>query len=567
MTEIREKAFGGYELVREIGAGGFSAVFEAHRENLPNIKVALKRAKNSEDESQRKRLWLEAEAFNALGEHQNLVRVIDYQPNNGIPFVVLEKCDSSLEDKLNGIKNRKLSWREAVDITTQMLRGLKVVHDNEKVGYHGDLKPSNVLLKNENGRVVAKLADFGAQTGERMPSNSVAHLGSVVGERELTSKTLAYLAPEQIQGGRITPATDIHQTGQILYEMISGVTFSVTQGRDVPSNHDAPKWLDEFVMNTTNPNQKSRPTPKQALSHLERGLNGKFDGPTFTERMKRPFVSGVKNLRRGVGAVANLGFNVVKYGTYPAWKPFHLLGRGFLEDNPDEVIGGMVLLSAYAGVGSWINEEVQENRTFSMASKIFRESEDSLVFLRKGIGEYPDRLGIAPLNRILSEEQEIRYINLPRGIANVAGVNGGKFIYATGDSSIFTTDLETGSSERLFDLYGKHDRNYAGVKFDEVGLARSSGDLPPEVVLRSREQWYKLSDGSLVEIVKPELLGRSPNVPNSNFKFERDKFPYNGIYLARQSSGWGDRLVIDVYSHWDMMVAPGLGEQLQTGGD
>lgn len=259
METQQEKAFGGYKLVREIGEGGFSLVYEAHREHIPNTRVAIKRAKNPEDKSQNSRLWLEAEALDELGRHPNLVGLVDYQPNDGIPFVVLEKCDSSLEEKLSKEIGRQLPWKRATDITTQMLRGLEAVHANPKVRYHGDLKPSNVLLKNENGQEVVKLADFGAQTGGRVPSESIVHLGSIVQKGEGTTLTLAYHSPEQIHNGRVTPATDVHQTGQILYEMISGSNFSATGGRELPSKYGAPKWLDTFITDTTNPFQESRP--------------------------------------------------------------------------------------------------------------------------------------------------------------------------------------------------------------------------------------------------------------------------------------------------------------------
>lgn len=515
--ENQARDFGDYEIDRVVGEGGFSVVCLAHPRNLPNIKVAIKRPINPDDKSQVSRLWLEAEALNALAGNPNIVGVRNYHANDNIPSLVLEYCDSSLEGKLNESRDRKLPWREAVEITGQILEGLRAVHAHPNVGYHADLKPSNVLLQNNNGREVVKLADFGAQTGQRMPTQSIAHLGSIVEKGEATAMTFAYHTPEQLCGETVTSATDIHQIGQLLYEMISGNNFRRTEGRELPSKHNAPKWLDEFVFKMTDPSQTGRPNVKQALEYLQQGLDGKFDGPGFFKRIASPFVTAGRKIDSALERVVNFGKKTIKYAPL--------------------ILGGCLI------AGSWIKEEIEEDKTLNMASEVLNNSNDSLVFV-EGINYPSIKIGIAPLNRILSNEKEVSYIDTPMGIGRIVGISRGKLIYTSPyEECIFATDLRTGNSERIFDLYGKHNRNYIGFTFDEVGLTQETNGNSSDVVVKSKGQWFKLINGSLEKTTEPVLLQlqHSYNVPDSNLKFERDFFPYDGIYLARQDSGWGDR--------------------------
>ncbi|MBZ4423305.1 protein kinase [Myxococcus sp. RHST-1-4] len=90
----------------------------------------------------------------------------------------------------------------------QLVRGLRALHASGLV--HRDIKPSNVLVSPE-GRVV--IVDFGLATElqERLPLRD----GSAAG-------TLPYMAPEQLRGGPLTPASDLYAVGLVLYEALTG---------------------------------------------------------------------------------------------------------------------------------------------------------------------------------------------------------------------------------------------------------------------------------------------------------------------------------------------------------
>ena len=114
------------------------------------------------------------------------------------------------------IRNKgKLTTVEVLPIVMQMAAGLGAAHEAGVV--HRDFKSANVLLvpSEKNPSVVrAVITDFGLA---RSTENGRQLTGSldVVG-------TPAYMAPEQLNGGEITPATDIYALGIVMYEMLTG---------------------------------------------------------------------------------------------------------------------------------------------------------------------------------------------------------------------------------------------------------------------------------------------------------------------------------------------------------
>ena len=514
METKTEGNFGDYEIVREIGEGGFSMVYLANPKGLENTKVAIKRPKNPDDKSQVSRLWQEAEALDALIGKEHIVAVRNYHANDSIPSLALEYCDSSLERKLSESRDRKLPWREAVEITKQILEGLRVVHATPKVGYHADLKPSNVLLQNNNGREVVKLADFGAQTGQRMPSQSIAHLGSIVEKGEATAMTLAYHTREQLNGERVTSATDIHQTGQILYEMISGNNFRMTEGRELPSKHNAPKWLDEIVFKMTDPSQASRPNVKQALEYLQKGLEGKFDGPTFFQRATEKLKSAGRKIDRSLDRVVDFGKKAI--------------------------FTAACLSPIWAIAGYNIYEYTQEKKTIAEARQRFTNSNESLVYFSG------TNMVTMPLESLLEDEQKINVEKMHVATSRITGFDDGRLIYIADNnygSDIFSFDFKTRETTRLYDSLAEANREFLGARFEDGGLVNENGEK--QIVERIGKQWYRIAQGKLEQLEQtPEKFdnGYSMNsVPNSNIVFTSDFFKNPSIVIERADSYYGDK--------------------------
>src|SRR5690606_16400751 len=105
-------------------------------------------------------------------------------------------------------RERRIPWREVVDIGTQVCRALKVAHNTGIV--HRDLKPSNLLI-DRNG--VVKLTDFGI--AQVFASSKLTATGGILGTAE-------YMSPEQATGSRATRQSDIYSLGAVMYVMLTG---------------------------------------------------------------------------------------------------------------------------------------------------------------------------------------------------------------------------------------------------------------------------------------------------------------------------------------------------------
>ncbi|HZT43824.1 MAG TPA: protein kinase [Chthonomonadaceae bacterium] len=205
--EIR---LGHYVLVQEVGRGAVSTVYEARDLELGRT-VALKvldlprSLQPGQDEDRIARLKREARAMARLS-HPNIVTVHELAEQDGTYYLVMEFLDgTTLRDRMNG---GPIPPEEAAEILAQIAAGLDAVHRQGLL--HRDIKPSNVMLL-YNGQV--KLLDFGV--ARATDDAAMTQTGAVIGSP-------AYLAPEQLADGPVTPAADIWSLGILLYEMLAG---------------------------------------------------------------------------------------------------------------------------------------------------------------------------------------------------------------------------------------------------------------------------------------------------------------------------------------------------------
>jgi serine/threonine protein kinase len=212
-----------YEVLEQLGQGGFGAVYRA-RHTILGTEVALKTLwpDHADDATSVERFLREARAAASIG-NEHIVHVGDAgRTPDGIVFLVMELLYG--EDLEHAIDTRgPLSIEESVDITRQVLRALSAAHAHGIV--HRDLKPANVFLTHKNGERFVKLLDFGIS--KIIGAKSLTITGMVLG-------TPQYMAPEQLEGTRTVDArADLYAAGSILYEMIAkrvpfeGTSFDV----------------------------------------------------------------------------------------------------------------------------------------------------------------------------------------------------------------------------------------------------------------------------------------------------------------------------------------------------
>ncbi|WP_442931176.1 protein kinase domain-containing protein [Micromonospora sp. NBC_00389] len=199
-----------YRLVEQLGAGGMSVVWRGYDEVLGRqVAVKVLASRLASDRAFRHRIRIEAQAAARLC-HPHITNVYDYgesqQVGLTVPYVVMELVDGgSLANRLG--REGRLPWREAVTVGAEVSSALATAHARGVV--HRDVTPGNVMLTSTGVKVV----DFGisALVGESEKGPDGTLLG-----------TPAYLAPERLDNGQVSPATDVYAVGLLLYRMLTG---------------------------------------------------------------------------------------------------------------------------------------------------------------------------------------------------------------------------------------------------------------------------------------------------------------------------------------------------------
>jgi CheY-like chemotaxis protein len=207
---------GRYRVGALLGVGGMGAVYEAEREDLAQMRVALKILHPSVGARADlvMRFRREAETVAAL-DHPNIVRILDFQTPHGEPaFLVMERLHGApLGEALE--QDGRFGPERIAFVATQILSALSAAHAANVV--HRDLKPDNVFLTNLSGlRDIVKLLDFGvAKLMNARHNEKLTQTGSVLG-------TPAYMAPEQARGASVDHRSDLYAVGCMMYEALTG---------------------------------------------------------------------------------------------------------------------------------------------------------------------------------------------------------------------------------------------------------------------------------------------------------------------------------------------------------
>jgi DNA-binding NarL/FixJ family response regulator len=165
------------------------------------IKVILPQYANQPDFV--RRFETEAQLIARL-EHIHIVPLYDYwRDPTGAYLVMRYLRDGNLRDWL---KDGPLAAADALRVMEQVARALELAHHHAVI--HRDIKPTNILLDADHN---AYLADFGLAKVMGHQSSQEGMLG-----------TPEYISPEQIQGGEVSPQSDLYSLGLMLYEMLAG---------------------------------------------------------------------------------------------------------------------------------------------------------------------------------------------------------------------------------------------------------------------------------------------------------------------------------------------------------
>lgn len=269
-----------YQILGLLGRGGHGCVYRALNLFMGRevaIKVLSRSGGLTEELRQRGRQ--EAALLGSL-EHPNIVRVYDAGiSDSGYMYLVMELLEGqTLADSLH--TSGPMSVLDGLELLALLCDALECAHAAQAV--HRDLKPANIFLTKDG---IPKILDFG-----------VAKIAGAAGfqtQKNMVVGTILYMSPEQIQGQRATPRSDIYALGLVAFQLFCG-SHPLLLGEPNLELHDRKRlaWM-----------QAKKPTPR-----LDRVVSGI---PDYVARMVN--VATVKPPGRRFESARQMGATARKF--------------------------------------------------------------------------------------------------------------------------------------------------------------------------------------------------------------------------------------------------------------
>ncbi len=229
-----------FHILEKLGEGGMGVVYKAEDADLKRT-VALKFLPRGLEaqEPERARFLQEAQAASAIN-HPNVCTIHEIATKGDQQFIVMEYVDGKTLRQLVPVQKTQT----AIDYAVQIGEALQEAHSKGIV--HRDIKTDNIMVNTKNQM---KVMDFGL--AKLKGSLKLTKTSSTVG-------TLAYMAPEQIEGGEVDARSDIFSFGVVLYEMLTGhlpfrgeheaaMVYSIVNEEPIPIQKHLPEISSELV--------------------------------------------------------------------------------------------------------------------------------------------------------------------------------------------------------------------------------------------------------------------------------------------------------------------------------
>jgi serine/threonine-protein kinase len=327
-----------YRLDGPIATGGMGEVWQATDVTLRR-RVAVKLLHHAllADPQSEPRFAAEARTMAAL-THPNIINVYDYghapPARGGGAYLVMSYVDGKpLSQRI--AEAGRLPLAETASVLIQAAKALHAAHQGGIV--HCDVKPANLLLA-PGGSVT--LVDFG------VARHAVVNAATV---GDVALGTALYMAPEQVTGQPVTPATDVYALGAVAYHCLAGrppytgntplqIALQHLSDQPFPLPPDVPPALRRLITRAMNKDPTRRyPTAADFAAAVRRALVGhsttssttvnlpvQLDLPGHTRRPRRraaPVASAVTMLVLGAAALAVLLSLAQRADTTPAARP------------------------------------------------------------------------------------------------------------------------------------------------------------------------------------------------------------------------------------------------------
>ena len=262
--------FGKYRVVRPLGEGSTSEVFLCH-DDFHDRPVAIKRVRRDALEDRHdgrlhERFFAAEASLAGRLHHPNVVEIYDAVADADGPYLVMEYVPGATLREHCAVPNL-LALEQIVEIGFKAAMALGYCWRQGLI--HRDVKPANILaLETRRGgqTIVAdiKLSDFGSALHLRADTTQIHRVGS-----------LAYMSPEQLDGGDLDARADIYALGAVLYHLVAGQPPFDGKGA---SGHAAQAVLMHQICHLS-------PAP---LTGLRAGVTEAFDAVIQKAMAKRP---------------------------------------------------------------------------------------------------------------------------------------------------------------------------------------------------------------------------------------------------------------------------------------
>ncbi|AFE09871.1 serine/threonine protein kinase [Corallococcus coralloides DSM 2259] len=260
---------GEFVIKERIGAGGMGVVYRAEHPLIGKQAAIKVMRMELVSPQQVQRLLVEARSVNAI-RHTGIIDIFGFGtlPDER-PYVIMELLRGrSLSDFVR--ENRRMELESVIWVMDQMLAALGAAHRAGVV--HRDLKPANVfVVEAPETPISIRLVDFGIAKLMESRDNPLTADGLVLGTPE-------FMAPEQIRGDTVGPATDLYAAGVMMFQLLTGVRpfqgesvqvmfAHLEQSPPTPSSRleGLPKEVDALVLRLLAKDPASRPPSAEAV--------------------------------------------------------------------------------------------------------------------------------------------------------------------------------------------------------------------------------------------------------------------------------------------------------------
>ena len=203
------KKIGKYEIIRELGKGATSVVYEA-LDPFVNRRVAMKvvfqEALGDKEHGRRyRKLFVTEASLAGKLSHPHIVSIYDAVADDEASYIVMEYVDGTTLEQYSR-PEQLLPINKVIEIAFKCTKALDFAAKHGVI--HRDIKPANIMLSGEND---IKITDFGAAQTTATETTQITGIGSP-----------AYMSPEQVKELQLTHQTDIFSLGVVLYQMLTG---------------------------------------------------------------------------------------------------------------------------------------------------------------------------------------------------------------------------------------------------------------------------------------------------------------------------------------------------------